>query len=166
MAELTFARITPPEMLTVYGKPRSFVIVYIATADGSGQCTRVRRFEIQQGRPASRHDTQSGWTRLHESGFPFFSQHGPEAMMAIAFTRHPSVCPSLSLLSSTIVEVFETIIATGLKSLSMSRVVFYITTIRFGKFRGTAGFWGDFEVEKLDIFIHFERTLWKFLKLL
>ena len=42
-----------------------------------------------------------------------FSQHGPEAMMAIAFTRRPSVRPSLA---STIVEVFETIIATGLKS--------------------------------------------------
>ena len=44
-----------------------------------------------------------------------FSQHGPEAMMAIAFTRRPSVRPSLSS-ASTIVEVFETIIATGLKS--------------------------------------------------
>ena len=42
------------------------------------------------------------------------------AMMAIAFMRRPSVRPSLSLSSSaaasTIVEVFETIIATGLKS--------------------------------------------------
>ena len=47
----------------------------------------------------------------------FFSQHGPEAMMAIAFTRRPSVRPSSSLSStSTIVEVFEIIIATGLKS--------------------------------------------------
>ena len=46
-----------------------------------------------------------------------FSQHGPEAMMAIAFTHRPSVHPSLSLSSaSTIVEVFETIIATVLKS--------------------------------------------------
>ena len=42
-----------------------------------------------------------------------FSQHGPEAMMAIAFTRRPSVSPAAA---STIVEVFETIIATGLKS--------------------------------------------------
>ena len=52
----------------------------------------------------------------------FVSQHGPEAMMAIAFTRRLSVRPSLSavaalsLSASTIVEVFETIIATGLKS--------------------------------------------------
>ena len=44
--------------------------------------------------------------------FNVFSQHGPESMMAIAFTRRPSVSPS----ASTIVEVFETIIATGLKS--------------------------------------------------
>ena len=46
----------------------------------------------------------------------FISQHGPEAMMAIAFTSRPSVRPSPSLSASTIVEIFETIIATGLKS--------------------------------------------------
>ena len=36
--------------------------------------------------------------------------------MAIAFTRRPSVRPSSSLSASTIVEVFEIVIATGLKS--------------------------------------------------
>ena len=41
-----------------------------------------------------------------------FSKHGPEAMMAIAFTRHPFVRPSVS---SAILEVFKTIIVTGLK---------------------------------------------------
>ena len=44
-------------------------------------------------------------------GSVFFSQHGPEAMMAIALMRHPSVS-----VASTIVEVFETILATALKS--------------------------------------------------
>ena len=59
---------------------------------------------------------------LNFSDFPLFSQHGPEAMMAIAFTRRSSVRPSLSSSlslsssASTIVEVCETIIATGLKS--------------------------------------------------
>ena len=36
--------------------------------------------------------------------------------MAIAFTCRPSVRPAAAASASTIVEVFETIIATGLKS--------------------------------------------------
>ena len=31
---------------------------------------------------------------------PLFSQHGPEAMMAIAFTRRPSVCPSVVVIKN------------------------------------------------------------------
>ena len=38
-------------------------------------------------------------------------------------------------------------------------------TVHFRIFSGTAGFLGDFEVGKMANFIHFERTLWKFLKL-
>ena len=50
--------------------------------------------------------------KTYSVGEPF-SQHGPEAMVAIAFTRRLSLS---SAAASTIVEVFETIIATGLKS--------------------------------------------------
>ena len=87
----------------------------------------------------------------------FFSQHGPEAMMAIAFTCRPSVivvnnCGSFWSYNSYKSEILWACLG------------WYSTLAQYVS--ETAGFWGDFEVEKLAIFIHFERTLWKFLKLL
>ena len=64
--------------------------------------------------------------------------------------RCPSVRLSVSVVS-TIVEVFETIIHVATARTScrhIPRVVFYITTMHFGIFHGTARFWVDFEVEK------------------
>ena len=59
------------------------------------------------------------WPRFHE--LQVFTQHGPEAMMAIAFTNCPSIIDvSVGVVNNSriveIVEVFDTIIATGLKS--------------------------------------------------
>ena len=65
--------------------------------------------------------------------------------MAIAFTCHPSLL--VLSVASTIVGALENIIATALKSHRISRVVFYITTVRLRKFSGTTGFLGDYEIK-------------------